>query len=104
MANTFSCLNIHCVEQQLEHHRTRTFKDEYLASLKRHDGNLDDKYLLGIDADHIRRGGDGPFWLQLPRHFVPGYLHSVPSGQSACHRPVQTKLALMWAKALGYDL
>jgi putative transposase len=36
---------IQYIEQQLEHHRTRTFKDEYLAFLKRHGGNLDDKYL-----------------------------------------------------------
>jgi hypothetical protein len=36
---------IQYIEQQLEHHRTRTFKDEYLAFLKRHGGNLEDKYL-----------------------------------------------------------
>jgi putative transposase len=36
---------IQYIKQQLEHHRTRTFKDEYLAFLKRHVGNLDDKYL-----------------------------------------------------------
>jgi hypothetical protein len=36
---------IQYIEQQLEHHRTRTFKDEYLAFLKRHGGILDDKYL-----------------------------------------------------------
>jgi putative transposase len=32
------------VGQQLEHHRTRTFKDEYLTFLKKRGGNLDDKY------------------------------------------------------------
>jgi hypothetical protein len=36
---------IQYIEQQLEHHRTRTFKDEYFAFLKKHGGNLDDKYL-----------------------------------------------------------
>ena len=36
---------IQYIEEQLEHRRTRTFKDEYLAFLKRHGGNLDDKYL-----------------------------------------------------------
>ena len=35
------------IEQQAEHHRTRTFKEEYLAILKRHGGNLDGKYLWG---------------------------------------------------------
>jgi hypothetical protein len=40
MANTFSCL-----EQQLEHHRTRTFQEEYLAFLKKHGAHFDEKYL-----------------------------------------------------------
>ncbi|MFY9983426.1 MAG: IS200/IS605 family transposase [Chthoniobacterales bacterium] len=35
------------IERQLEHHRTRTFKEEYLAFLKGHGGNLDEKYLWG---------------------------------------------------------
>jgi putative transposase len=35
------------IEQQLEHHRTRTFKEEYLAFLERHGSNLDEKYLWG---------------------------------------------------------
>ena len=66
MANTFSCLNIHCVfstkervpvlnpdirerlwhiEQQLEHHRTRTFQEEYLTFLKKHGAHFDEKCL-----------------------------------------------------------
>src|SRR5271165_1848129 len=51
MANTFSCLNIqvqetvHYIEQQLEHHRTRTFQEEYLAFLKKHGAHFDEKYL-----------------------------------------------------------
>ena len=36
---------IHYIEQQLEHHRIRTFKEEYLDFLKRHGGNLDQRYL-----------------------------------------------------------
>ena len=36
---------IHYIEQQFEHHRTRTFKEEYLAFLKKHGGKLDQKYL-----------------------------------------------------------
>ena len=36
---------VHYIEQQFEHHRTRTFKEEYLSFLKRHGGNLDEKYL-----------------------------------------------------------
>jgi putative transposase len=82
MANTFCSLNIHCIfstkerapmlalsvsvsqlpetidyiKNQVEHHRTRTFEEEYLAFLKRHEHStrcrllmpglsFDDKYL-----------------------------------------------------------
>ena len=37
--------NVHYIEQQLEHHRTRTFQEEYLAFLKKHDAHFDEKYL-----------------------------------------------------------
>jgi REP element-mobilizing transposase RayT len=33
------------IEQQLEHHRTRTFQEEYLAFLKKHGTQFDEKYL-----------------------------------------------------------
>jgi len=33
------------IEQQLEHHRTRTFQEEYLAFLEKHGARLDEKYL-----------------------------------------------------------
>jgi putative transposase len=36
---------VHYIEQQLEHHRTRTFKEEYLAFLKRHEIDFDERYL-----------------------------------------------------------
>jgi putative transposase len=36
---------INYIEQQVEHHRTRTFKEEYLAILKKHGGDLDENYL-----------------------------------------------------------
>jgi hypothetical protein len=32
-------------EQQLEHHRTRTFQEEYLAFLKKHGAHFEEKYL-----------------------------------------------------------
>jgi hypothetical protein len=37
--------NGHYIEQQLEHHRTRTFTEEYLASVKKHGPHFDEKYL-----------------------------------------------------------
>src|ERR1700745_1129288 len=36
---------VHYIEQQLEHHRTRTFHEEYLAFLKKHGSHFDEKYL-----------------------------------------------------------
>src|ERR1700733_11150142 len=33
------------IEQQLEHHRTRTFQEEYTAFLKKHGPHFDEKYL-----------------------------------------------------------
>jgi len=37
--------NGHRIEQLLEHHRTRTFQEEYLASVKKHGLHFDEKYL-----------------------------------------------------------
>ena len=36
---------VHYIEQQLEHHRTRTFQEEYLTFLKKHGAHFDEKYL-----------------------------------------------------------
>ena len=36
---------LHYIEQQLEHHRRRTFQEEYLAFLKKHGAHFDAKYL-----------------------------------------------------------
>ena len=36
---------LHYIERQLEHHRTRTFQEEYLAFLKQHGSHFDEKYL-----------------------------------------------------------
>ena len=36
---------VHYIEQQIEHHRTRTFQEEYLAFLKKHGTHFDEKYL-----------------------------------------------------------
>jgi putative transposase len=36
---------IHYIENQAEHHRTRSFREEYLAFLKRHDLKFEDKYV-----------------------------------------------------------
>ena len=36
---------VHYIEQQLEHHRRRTFQEEYLAFLEKHGAHFDEKYL-----------------------------------------------------------
>jgi len=36
---------VHYIEQQLEHYRTRTFQEEYLAFLQKHGAHFDEKYL-----------------------------------------------------------
>jgi putative transposase len=36
---------VHYIEQQLEHHRTRTFQEEFLTFLKKHGAHFDEKYL-----------------------------------------------------------
>ena len=36
---------VHYIEQQLEHHRTQTFQEEYLAFIKKHGAHFDEKYL-----------------------------------------------------------
>ena len=36
---------IRYIEQQPEHHRTRTFREEYLSILKKHEMSFDEKYL-----------------------------------------------------------
>jgi putative transposase len=38
---------IRYIEHQAEHHRTRTFQEEYLSILKKHEVTFDEKYLWG---------------------------------------------------------
>ena len=70
----------HYIEQQLEHHRTRAFQEEYLASVKRQGPHFDEKLPLGFAApDHTVPYGT-VFEGRFPRHFVPGYDRCCPSG------------------------
>ena len=38
---------IHYIQTQKEHHRTRTFEEEYLSFLKKHGIQYDERYVLG---------------------------------------------------------
>ena len=38
---------IHYINNQKEHHKKKTFKEEYLAILKKHDIEYDEQYLWG---------------------------------------------------------
>jgi putative transposase len=52
---------VHYIEQQIEHHRTRTFQEEYLAFLKKH-GTHFEKNTSGIScAPSYRTLRDGSF-------------------------------------------
>ena len=73
------------IEQQLEHHRTRTFQEEYLASVKRHGPHFDEKYLWISCGRSYRTLRDGSFEGRFPRHFVPGYDRCVPTGHAGRH-------------------
>jgi len=44
---------LHYIEQQLEHHRTRTFQEEYLAFLKKTGRTFRRKMPLGLGAPII---------------------------------------------------
>src|SRR5208337_3228143 len=74
---------VHYIEQQLEHHRTRTFQEEYLAFLKKHGAHFDEKdlwdYLRPIIPYPTLRDGSS-FEGRFPRHFVPGYDRCCPYG------------------------
>ena len=76
---------VHYIEQQVEHHRTRTFQEEYLAFHKKH-GTHSTRNASGISrARSYRTLRDGSFEGRFPRHFVPGYDRFVPPGR-ACRR------------------
>src|ERR1700676_699379 len=93
---------VHYIEQQLEHHRTRTFQEEYLAFLKKHGAHFDEKYLWDSGARSYRTERDGSFDGRFPRHFVPMALRArlrsaCPSGTKS-HSSIEgprIKLALM---------
>jgi putative transposase len=36
---------VHYIEQQLEHHRTRSFQEKFLVFLKKHGAHFNEKYL-----------------------------------------------------------
>jgi len=40
---------IHYIKEQQEHHRKRTFKEEYISFLKKYDVSYDSKYVFDID-------------------------------------------------------
>ena len=65
--------------KQLEHPRTRTFQEEYLAFLNT--AHLSTRNTSGIScARSYRTLRDGSFEGRFPRHFVPGYDRTVPPG------------------------
>ena len=45
--------SVHYIEQQLEHHRTRTFQEEYLAFLKKHGAHFDVSTFRRFDEKYL---------------------------------------------------
>ena len=71
---------VHYIERQLEHHRTRTFQEEYLASVKKNGLHFDEKYPWDSLRPIMPYPRDGSFEGRFPRHFVPGYDRCCPYG------------------------
>ena len=62
---------VHYIEQQLEHHRTRTFQEEYLAFPKKSMAHISTRNTSGIScARSYRTPRDVSFEGRFPRHFV----------------------------------
>jgi hypothetical protein len=59
--------NGHCIEQQLEHHRTRTFQEEYLASVKKNGLHFDEKYPWDSLRPIMPYPRDGSFEGRFPQ-------------------------------------
>jgi hypothetical protein len=76
--------NGHYIEQQLEHHRTPTFREEYLASVKKHSPTFRREIhpipLRFAAPDHTVPYGTVLSRDAFPRHFVPGYDRCCPYG------------------------
>jgi len=105
---------IHSIQNQVEHHRTRTFPQEDLAFLKRPDHSTHSTRcrLLRAGALSLAHAG-AQFRRQisvgltrtstvppgrdlsasLPRHFVPGYYQPVPPGQKPFAHRSATQLS-----------
>ena len=76
---------LHYIEQQLEHHRTRTFQEEYLALLKKTRA-LSTKNTLGLGApDHTIPCGTIPFQGTLSQALRARLRSVCPTGH-ACTR------------------
>ena len=77
--------NGHYLEQQLEHHRTRTFQEEYLASVKKNGPHFREIPLGFAALDHIL-----PYGTVLSRDAFPGTscqatIGVVPPGHAGRH-------------------
>jgi hypothetical protein len=78
---------VYYMEQQLEYHRTRAFRERYLEVARM---RLRRKIPVGKQNQSRRTLRDGFSWDTFSRHFVPGYRSSVPTGRVAPMQNVQT--------------
>jgi len=77
---------LHYCEQQLEHHRTQTFQEEYLAFLKKHDAHFDEKNLWDQPRPIIPYPPGRFFWGTLSQALRAWLRSACPSGTKS-HSP-----------------
>jgi hypothetical protein len=63
---------LQCIDAQQEHHRTRTFQEEYRELLRRHGIDFDERHVLGL---RVSRGALNRAFSAAPFYFSsPGAL------------------------------
>jgi hypothetical protein len=69
----------HYLQSRADHHRTRSFREEYLAFLKKHElAEIRGQILLDLSNPSAVPPGRGRVFHSSSRHFVPGYFQAVP--------------------------
>jgi hypothetical protein len=98
--------SLHYIEQQLEHHQTRTFQEEYLTFLNKTRRTFRRKIPLGLGApDHPVPYGTVPFQGTLPQALRARLRSVCPYGtrlQPFCDR-LQLALTHKRGSATGFD-
>jgi putative transposase len=74
---------IQYIRSQAEHHRKRSFEEEFVAFLKKHGVEYDRQIYMGIDraaVSSVPPGRGSVLWAGDPALETPGYCQTVPPG------------------------